>query len=87
VEDVDGGVPLGLGLEEPGLGAVGTLGRRVDLGFFKISQTVEAATFQPLVRSSPWILRYSQVSFSRAQRSTRARRASGLAGRPGRRGG
>jgi uncharacterized protein YkwD len=39
----------------------------------KISHTVEAATFTPRTSSSPWILRYPQLGFSRARRSTRAR--------------
>lgn len=51
----------------------------------KISHTVQAATFQPRLSSSPWIRRYPHPSFSRARRSTKARSASGLDGRPGRR--
>jgi hypothetical protein len=38
--------------------------------WWRISQTVDAATFTPRTRSSPWILRYPQVVFSRARRST-----------------
>jgi hypothetical protein len=39
----------------------------------RISQTVEAATLTPSTSSSPWILRYPHVLFSRASRSTRVR--------------
>lgn len=63
------------------------MGCRVDPAFFKISHTVDVATFHPSPTSSPWILRYSHESFSRARHSARAHRDPGLALRPGRRGG
>src|SRR5512135_2576715 len=34
--------------------------------FFRISHTVDAATFTPRPASSPWILRYPHSGFSRA---------------------
>jgi len=50
----------------------------------RISQTVDAATLIPSVSSSPWILLYPHVLFSRARRSTSARIDRTVGGRPGR---
>jgi hypothetical protein len=50
--------------------------------FFRISHTVDAATFTPRPASSPWILRYPHSGFSRASRRTRALMFRRVAGRP-----
>ena len=50
--------------------------------FFRISHTVNAATFTPRPASSPWILRYPHSGFSRASRRTRAVMVRRVAGRP-----
>jgi len=51
---------------------------------FKISHTVDTATFTPSTSSSPWMRRYPQLGFSRARRSTRLRTERTVRGRPGR---
>jgi hypothetical protein len=50
--------------------------------FFKISRTVDAATFAPRLVSSPRILRSPHPGFSRASRRTRALMLRRVAGRP-----
>ena len=51
---------------------------------FRISHTVEAATFTPRTSSSPWTRLYPQLGFSRTRRSTRTRTERTVGGRPGR---
>ena len=48
----------------------------------RISHTVEAAALTPRTSSSPWILRYPHVLFSRARRSTSRRIDRMVGGRP-----
>jgi len=52
----------------------------------RICQTVDGATLIPSVSSSPCTLRYPQLPFSRASRSTKARIDHSVRGRPRRRG-
>jgi hypothetical protein len=51
----------------------------------RIVQTVLAASLTPSPTSSLWIRRYPHPGFSRANRSTSSRTATGVPGRPGRR--
>jgi hypothetical protein len=51
---------------------------------FRISHTVEAATFTPSTNSSPCTRRYPQPGFSRTIRSTNTRMERTVRGRPGR---
>ena len=50
----------------------------------RIFHTVEALIWQPSPASSPCTRRYSQVGFSLAKCTIRARTPAGIAGRPGR---
>ena len=53
---------------------------------FRIDQTVLAASLIPSPTSSPWMRRYPQPGFSRANCSTSSRSSAAVGGRPGRRG-
>src|SRR5579859_8200592 len=61
--------------ERPGAGSIPAS--------FKISHTVEGATFAPSTSSSPCTRRYPQAGFSRTRRRTRARMERTVRGRPG----
>ena len=50
----------------------------------RIRRIVEAPTRWPSLSNSPWILRYPQLGFSRAIRTTSATMMSSIGGRPGR---
>jgi hypothetical protein len=48
----------------------------------RMAQTLEGASTTPDLASSPWILRYPQVGFSRASRRMIATVPAGALGRP-----
>jgi hypothetical protein len=64
--------------ERPGAGSIPA--------FFKISHTVEGATFTPSASNSPCTRRYPHAGFSRARRRTKTRTERTVRGRPGRAG-
>jgi hypothetical protein len=51
---------------------------------WRIRRIVEAPTWWPSLRSSPWILLYPQFGFSRAIRTISAASTSSIGGRPDR---